>query len=253
MRIDRNLAEKFASRTKAVDAIKKGLIKVNGKEVQPSYEIKEGDDIEILQAEEHFVSKGGYKLSKAIKDFSFNARGKIFVDIGASNGGFTDCLLQNGAEKVYCVDVGESQLDKSLRNQNVVIIDNFNARNLNINLFEDKPDAVVIDVSFISLTYILKAVSDILCAGGEVIALIKPQFECESKKVGKNGIVKGADTHKKIIRKIYDFARTCSLSAINLTDAPDVDSRKNREYLIYLVKCGAPEEAFDDLLKRVSL
>lgn len=251
MRADKFLSEKFGSRTKAAEAISKGLVKVNGKTVAPSFDIKDNDQVEILQAEEHFVSNGGYKLSKAIKDFAFIAKGKIFADIGASNGGFTDCLLQNGASKVYCIDVGESQLDKSLTDKNVVVIDNFNARNLTAALFGEKLDGAVIDVSFISLTYLLKSVAEILDDGGEVIALIKPQFECESKSVGKNGIVKDKKTHEKIIRKIYGYSLGCGLSPRDLTDAP-IKAGKNKEYLLYAVKNSTPKP-FEELIKRVTL
>ncbi|MDE7264989.1 MAG: TlyA family RNA methyltransferase, partial [Clostridia bacterium] len=190
MRLDKYLTEKYGSRAKASAAIKSGLVLVNGKICAASYEVKQTDKLEFLLAEESFVSAGGFKLSKALKDFGFDASGKIFADVGASNGGFTDCLFQYGAKKVYCIDVGESQLDKSLLDKNVVVIDNFNARNLSKDIFGERLDGVVIDVSFISLTYILEAVSGLLEDGEKVIALIKPQFECESRKVGKNGIVK---------------------------------------------------------------
>lgn len=250
MRIDKYLADKFGSRTKCAEAIEKGLVKVNGKTVVPSYDVKEDDNVEISEAEEHFVSNGGYKLSKAIKDFNFSVKGKIFADIGASNGGFTDCLLQNGASKVYCIDVGESQLDGSLRGKNVVIIDNFNARNLTSDLFKDKLDGIVIDVSFISLTYILEAVGNVLLdESAEVIALIKPQFECESKNVGKNGIVKKPEVHERVLKKIYDFALKCNLFPVNLTTAPIVQG-KNIEYLIHLDKRGV-YKPFQSLLNNV--
>ena len=252
MRIDKYLPEKFGSRTKSAEAIVKGLVKVNGTSVTPSYAVKETDVIEFIQPNESFVSNGGYKLSKAIKDFAFDASGKIFADIGASNGGFTDCLFKNGAKKVYCIDVGESQLDSSLREKNVVIIDNFNARNLNISLFEERLNGVVIDVSFISLTYILNAVSEILEDGAEVIALIKPQFECESRNVGKNGIVKKAEVHSKVIKKIYDYWLSCNLIPIGLTNAPVIQG-KNIEYLIRLVKGNSDAEPLTSLIKRIIL
>lgn len=244
------MTEKFGSRTKSAEAIEKGLVKVNGKSVAPSYNLKDDDKVEFLKATEHFVSNGGYKLSKAIKDFNFSVKGKIFADVGASNGGFTDCLLQNGASKVYCIDVGESQLDSSLRDKSVVIIDNFNARNLNVRMFADRLDGVVIDVSFISLTYILEAVCSVLQDNGEIIALIKPQFECESKNVGKNGIVKKPEVHKRVLRKIYDFALSCNLYPIGLTTAPIVQG-KNIEYLIYLDKKG-DSKPFDSLIENVT-
>lgn len=229
-----------------------GLVLINGKCVQPSYDYKDGDEITFKEPDESYVSNGGYKLAKALKDFGFSVRGKIFADIGASNGGFTDCLLQNGAEKVYCIDVGESQLDSSLLEKNVVVIDNFNARNLSPDLFEESLDGAVIDVSFISLTYILQNVSETLPDGAFVIALIKPQFECEGRKIGKNGIVKDAATHKKIIKKIYDNALSCSLYAKNLTNAP-VKAGKNIEYLILLQKNAPEAEYFDKIIKYVKL
>lgn len=251
MRIDKFLSERFNSRSKAAEAISKKLVLVNGKPVSASYEVKDSDEIEILKAGESFVSAGGYKLSKAIKDFGFEVNGKVFADVGASTGGFTDCLLQNGAKKVYCIDVGESQLDKSLLCDRVKVIDNFNARNLNAELFEESIDAVVIDVSFISLTYILGAVADVLEDGKTVIALIKPQFECESRKVGKNGIVRDSKTHERIIVKICNFANSVGLAPQSITNAP-VYRDKNKEYLILLQKSGKSAE-IEKIVKSVNL
>ena len=252
MRLDKFLSEQFGSRTKAATAISKGLVIVNGKTVQPAYEYKNGDNIEILSAEENYVSAGGFKLSKALKDFGYSAEGKIFADIGASTGGFTDCLLQHGARKVYCIDVGESQLDKSLKDKDVIIIDNYNARNLDGNLFCDKLDGVVIDVSFISLTYILKGVSNVLSDGAHVLALIKPQFECESRKVGKNGIVHGSAAHRQTISKVLSFAESCGLIPQKLTNAPVV-SGKNMEYIVLLEKNAECKNINEKLIKSVKL
>lgn len=237
MRIDKYLSQKFGSRTKAAQAIEKGLVLVNGKVVSPSFELKENDDLIFLEAEESYVSLGGYKLGKALKDFNFDVSGKTFVDVGASTGGFTDCLFQHGATKVYCIDVGENQLDDSLKAKNIVIFDNFNARNLDKAMFEESLDGVVIDVSFISLTYILDKVASIIDDGKHVIALIKPQFECESRNVGKNGIVKDDKVRGKIIEKIYNFACGCDLAPKKLTTAP-INKGKNVEYLILLEKSG---------------
>ena len=252
MRLDKYLSKKFGSRTKAATAISKELVLVNGKSVQPSYEYRDGDKIEILAAEEEYVSAGGFKLSKALKDFDYSVDGKIFADIGASTGGFTDCLLKHGAKKVYCIDIGESQLDVSLLDKNIVVIDNFNARNLKAELFQEKLDGVVIDVSFISLTYILEGVSNILSDGASVLALIKPQFECESRKVGKNGIVRGSDMHEKILNKILDFSVNCSLIPINLTNAPIVNG-KNMEYVVLLEKSKKCINLNKKLIKSVKL
>ena len=234
MRLDKFLSEKFGTRTKAAEAIKANLVKVNGKFVAPSFDYN-GEQIEFIEREESFVSNGGYKLSKALKDFNFSVAGKTFVDVGASNGGFTDCLLQNGAKKVYCIDVGESQLDKSLLDKNIVVIDNFNARNLTPDMFDNDVDGAVIDVSFISLTYILPGVANILKDNDYAIALIKPQFECESKNVGKNGIVKDPVQRKKIVQKIISFALDLGLYAEKITKAP-IKKGKNVEYLVLLNK-----------------
>lgn len=249
MRIDKYLTEKFSSRTKAAEAIEKGLVLVNGTVKPPSYELKPDDIVTFVEPKESFVSNGGYKLSKALKDFGVSVAGMTFADIGASNGGFTDCLFKNGAKKVYCIDVGESQLDSSLLTKNVVIMDNFNARNLTKNDFNEVPQGIVIDVSFISLTYILKNAADVL-DDGFIIALIKPQFECECKNVGKNGIVKDAATHKKVVKKIYDYALSCNLAPKALTQAPERKG-KNVEYLILLEKNGKNPVSLDDLNKCV--
>lgn len=250
MRIDKYLAQKFGSRTKAAQAIENGLVLVNGKVVSPSFEVRESDDFVFLEAEENYVSLGGFKLSKALKDFNFDASGKIFVDIGASTGGFTDCLFQHGASKIYCIDVGENQLDNTLKAKNIVIYDNFNARNLEKSMFECL-DGAVIDVSFISLTYILDKVAAILDNGKHVIALIKPQFECEGRNVGKNGIVKDDKVRCRIIEKIYNFANDCGLAPQKLTTAPIIKG-KNIEYLILFEKGGTPTK-INDIKKSVNL
>lgn len=237
MRIDLYLKDKFGSRNKAANAVSDGLVLVNGKSVLSSYEVKEGDDITFITPDISFVSAGGYKLHKALKDFGFSVKDGVFADIGASTGGFTDCLLQNGAKKVYCIDVGESQLDNSLKDKNIVVIDNFNARNLTRNMFEEKLSGVVIDVSFISLTYVLGAVSDILEDGASVLALIKPQFECGTHKVGKNGIVRELSQRKSIIKKICEYSESVNLAPIEITNAPIIKG-KNIEYVIRLEKNG---------------
>lgn len=249
MRIDKYLASKYGSRTKAARAVEKGLVSVNGKVVSPSYEVGENDDFNFISEEISFVSQGGYKLNKALDDFGFCPEGMVCADIGASTGGFTDCLFLRGAKKVYCIDVGESQLDESLKSKNVIIYDNFNARNLKKDMFKESVDLAVIDVSFISLTYILDKVADVLDGGKKAIALIKPQFECESRRVGKNGIVKEEKIRLSIINKIYDFSAGVGLAPIKLTTAPQIKG-KNIEYLILLEKDGTPEK-FDEMIKNV--
>lgn len=242
MRADKFFADKFSSRTKAAEAIERGMVTVNGKTIKPSDEISEKDEFEILQPDEYFVSNGGYKLSRALREFSFDCRGMVFADIGASTGGFTDCLLQNGAKKVYCIDVGESLLDKSLAGRkDIVQIQNCNARYLTRGDFSEKIDGCTIDVSFISLKHILPAADEILCDGGVIFALIKPQFECEKKNIGKSGIVNRA-AHAKIVADIYDFAAARGLSPQHMTNAP-IREKKNVEYVM-MMKKGA-KTSFD--------
>lgn len=241
MRIDKFLAPKYGSRTKAARAVEKGLVTVNGKVVCPSFEVGENDGFNFISEEKSFVSQGGYKLFKALNDFGFKAEGLVCADIGASTGGFTDCLFSEGAKKVYCIDVGENQLADSLKSQNIVIYDNFNARNLKKEMFSEPLDLAVIDVSFISLTYILDKVAEVLGSGKYVIALIKPQFECEKRKVGKNGIVRDESVRQSIIKKIYDFALLVGLAPEKLTVAPQIKG-KNTEYLILLEKNGSAED-----------
>lgn len=238
MRADKFFAEKFGSRTKAAQAAEAGLILVDGKPVKPKDEVKEGQEVVFLQQTLRYVSAGGYKLERAIKTFSFDCKGKVFVDIGASTGGFTDCLLQNGAKKVYAVDVGTSQLCDVLRNDpRVVVMENTNARYLSRGDFE-KVDGIVTDVSFISLRLIFPVIAKILDEKGEAIVLVKPQFECENKFIGKSGIVR-ADAHAKIVQKVLKNALENGLFPFAIVNAP-IRKGKNIEYVLHVKK-----ESFD--------
>ena len=239
MRLDKYLSEHFfSSRTKAVRAIENGLVLLNGKRAKPSDTVKDTDVVTLIEVEENYVSEGGYKLAKAKKEFLVDFSGKVYVDIGASTGGFTDVLLQNGAQFVYAVDVGQSQLDCKISNDSrVCVMDNTNARDLKVSDFSKEIDGVVTDVSFISLTYILPVISQILKKDGEVFALIKPQFECGAKALDKHGIVKNSKDRLSAIQKIYDFSCSCNLAPQNICVAPE-KTRKNKEYVIYLKKDG---------------
>ncbi|MBR2903685.1 MAG: TlyA family RNA methyltransferase [Clostridia bacterium] len=235
MRADKYFAEKFGSRTKAAKAAETGLILVNGRPIKPNDEIKEGQEIVFLQPSLRYVSDGGYKLERAITSFDFSCKDKVFVDIGASTGGFTDCLLQNGAKKVYAVDVGTSQLCDQLRDDvRVVVMENTNARYLRKEDFSDEIDGIVTDVSFISLRLIFPIMADILPVGGEAVALIKPQFECENKNIGKSGIVR-LDAHPKIVEKVLEGAVENGLNPVTITYAP-IRKGKNVEYVVHLKK-----------------
>ena len=235
MRADKFFSEKFGSRTKAAEAIEKGWVLVNGKIIRTKDEIKDTDEIVFVETGDRFVSNGGYKLARALETFKFDCSKQVFVDIGASTGGFTDCLLQNGAERVYAVDVGESQLHSSLINHpQVVVMDNCNARYLSAQSFPEEIDGLVTDVSFISLRLIFPAISKILAETGNAFVLIKPQFECENKNIGKSGIVKPS-AHLEIIKKVISYAAEDELYPHAIVNAP-VRKGKNIEYIVWLKK-----------------
>lgn len=232
MRADKFFAEKYGSRTKAAEAIEKGLVLVNGKTIKPKAEIKETDVITFIEAEESFVSNGGYKLDRAIKTFAFDCKDKVFADIGASTGGFTDCLLQNGAKTVYTVDVGESLLhERLLGDERIVQMENTNARYLTKEDFSLELDGVVTDVSFISLRLIFPVIKEILKENGSAFVLIKPQFECEKKHIGKSGIV-APSAHPSIVEKVLGYLAENGLSAHGIVNAP-IRKGKNIEYILY--------------------
>lgn len=243
MRIDAYLYESgaFVSRTKASEAVERGEIKVNGKIIsKPSFKINESDVIEINQSLDTFVSNGGYKLEKAFTDFGFTAQDLTFVDVGASTGGFTDCLLKHGAKKVYTIDVGESLLSEKIKNDNrVVVIDNFNARNLTLDVLGGMVDGVVCDVSFISLTYVLPQIYSVIKEYGFCVALIKPQFECGKKQLNKNGIVTDKKARRDCVEKILEYSQTLGFYPSAFTNAP-IKPDKNREYLVFLSKSKKP-------------
>lgn len=233
MRADKYFAEKFGSRTKAAEAIEKGLVLINGRSAKPKDEVRDTDEIVFIEPDEYYVSNGGYKLARALKEFSYDCTGKIFADIGASTGGFTDCLLQNGAERVYAVDVGESLLHESIKNnKKVVSLENINARYLTKSNFSDKIEGVTADVSFISLRLILPTVSAILSENGCAFVLIKPQFECEKKNIGKSGIVH-LSAHPKIVEKVLGYCHAEGLYPCDIVNAP-ARKGKNLEYVLYL-------------------
>ena len=232
MRADKYFAEHFGSRTKAAEALERGLVLVNGKPVKPKTEIKETDSFTFVETTELFVSNGGYKLDRALKTFDFSCQDKIFADIGASTGGFTDCLLQYGAKKVYTVDVGESLLHESLQNDpHIVQMENTNARYLKKEDFPDEIDGVVTDVSFISLRLIFPTIKAILKADGSAFVLIKPQFECENKHIGKSGIV-APSAHADIVEKVLGYLSENGLYPHGIVNAP-VKKGKNIEYVLY--------------------
>ncbi|MGN1181029.1 MAG: TlyA family RNA methyltransferase [Suilimivivens sp.] len=184
-----------------------------------------------------YVSRGGLKLEKAVKQFGLTLTDKICMDIGASTGGFTDCMLQNGAKKVYSVDVGHGQLDWKLRNdKRVVCMEKTNFRYMVPEDIEDILDFASVDVSFISLTKILLPARALLCDRGEMVCLIKPQFEAGREKVGKKGVVKEPQIHEEVIRKVIDFADLIGFTILHLDFSPIKGPEGNIEYLVHIQK-----------------
>ncbi len=215
-----------------------GSVLVDGQVVdKPGKRVAVGADIIIRQADIPYVSRGGLKLQKAVEYFRVHVTGEVAIDVGASTGGFTDCLLQNGAELVYAVDVGYGQLDWKLRNdERVVVIERTNIRYVWKEQFQREIDLATIDVSFISLDKVLPVVTSLIRPGGQIIALIKPQFEAGRHNVGKGGIVKDPDTHRQVIQKVCDVAHEAGLAVRGLTYSPIKGPAGNIEYLIWLQK-----------------
>ncbi len=236
MRLDVFLAEKgyFPSRSKAQSAVKAGQVLIDGKVADKHSLPMEGTEkIEILQRD-RYVSRAGEKLQHALESFSVDPAGLTVLDIGASTGGFTDCLLQHGAEFVYALDVGTAQLAEKLRCDNrVAVMESFNARNAVRQDFDRAIDMIVMDVSFISQSLIYPACGDILQDGGLMITLVKPQFEAGRSNIGKGGIVKDKDGKiiGEIMEKLNAEARKQGFVPLNFTQSPIEGGDGNREYL----------------------
>lgn len=231
-RADKFFAERFGSRSKAANELNRGRVLRNGKPLKPSDLVSEGDGFTFVK-EREFVSMGGYKLLRLFETYPIDVQGKIVADIGASTGGFTDCLLQFGAKKVYAIDVGETLLASSLKdNPRVASMENVNARNLTA--LPEQIDAVSADVSFISVTYLFPVFSRLLADGGEAYVLIKPQFEC-GKSIGKSGVLKNSAKRTDIVSEVCKRAKEYFLMPIGLVNAP-LSDKKNVEYMVWLKK-----------------
>ncbi len=229
--VSRGLVE---SREKAKRLILAGAVRVNGQLAGKASELVTDDAKLELQATEKFVSRGGYKLEAALDAFHIDCTGKTCMDLGASTGGFTDCLLQRGAAAVHAVDVGKGQLAWKLRQDSrVVVHDEVNARNLT----GDPVDIVTIDVSFISLTKVLPAAVKLLRPAGHLIALIKPQFEAGRKFVSKGGVVRDSAVHERVKTEVAEFATgPLGLRQLGVCDSPLLGPAGNKEFLIGFVK-----------------
>lgn len=224
------------SREKGKRVIMEGSVFVGTERVdKPGQKLNEDIDIRIKENPNIYVSRGGLKLEKSIDYFDLNLEGKVSMDIGASTGGFTDCMLRNGAKKVFAIDVGYGQLDWRLRNDNrVVVMERTNIRYVEKEEIGEEVDFVSIDVSFISLKLVLPVAKKLLKENGEIVALIKPQFEAGRENVGKKGLVRDKRIHFQVINEIVDFSMENNLSPHGLTYSPITGATGNIEFLIYL-------------------
>lgn len=249
-RLDVLLTERglLDSRQKAQATIMSGIVFVNGQRVDKVGTAVANDaQIEIRGATLQYVSRGGLKLEKAMQTFPLTLEGKICADIGASTGGgFTDCMLQNGAKKVYAVDVGYGQLDWKLRNDpRVVCMERTNARYLTHEQIPEELDFASIDVSFISLKLIFPALYGLLREGGEIACLIKPQFEAGREKVGKKGVVRDPTVHLEVLEHFLIHAKENNFTVLGITYSPIRGPEGNIEYLGFLRKSEEPDAAVD--------
>lgn len=238
------------SREKAKTVIMAGDVFVNGQREDKAGSTFDPEKctIEVRGKQLRYVSRGGLKLEKAVEHFDLGLPGLICMDIGASTGGFTDCMLQNGAVKVYAVDVGHGQLDWKLRNdERVVCMEKTNFRYLQPSDIADPIDFASCDVSFISLTKILLPARAILKDGGRMVCLIKPQFEAGKDKVGKKGVVRDKSVHREVVEKIIKFATICGFDILRLDFSPIKGPEGNIEYLIYLKKDASLNDAVAEL------
>lgn len=234
----------FPSREKAKASIMAGLIYVDGQRVdKPGTPVSTDAEITVKEALCPYVSRGGLKLEKALELYGFSLENATAVDIGASTGGFTDCMLQKGAKKVFAIDVGYGQLDWKLRNDpRVVNMEKTNVRYLDTDTVDSDVDFISIDVSFISLKLIFPVAAELLADDGSLVCLVKPQFEAGRNQVGKKGIVRDASVHKEVIENVIGYGKDNGLYSHGLTYSPVTGTKGNIEYLLYMKKTPADTE-----------
>ena len=254
-RLDIALVEQnlVTSRERAKALIMAGQVYVNNQKADKAgYEVSDSDQIEVRGNQLKYVSRGGLKLEKAMSSFGLGLDGMVCCDFGASTGGFTDCMLQNGAQKVYAVDVGYGQLAWNLRNDpRVVNLERTNIRYLSDEQIPQPIDFISVDVSFISLTLILPVVEHFLKDDCKAVCLVKPQFEAGKGKVGKKGVVREPEIHREVIEKVIDFALSHNLTVLGLDFSPVKGPEGNIEYLLLLQKGGAQNYLEPDAVSQV--
>lgn len=242
------------SRERAKALIMAGQVYIDNQKCdKPGMQVSEdGTNVEIRGETLKYVSRGGLKLEKAMKEFPITLEGKTTMDIGASTGGFTDCMLQNGAKKVFAVDVGYGQFAWKLRqDERVVNMERTNIRYVTPEDIGEKIDFASIDVSFISLRLVLPVAKNLLADDGEIVALIKPQFEAGREQVGKKGVVKDIKIHFEVIKNILDFARSIDLHIAGLSFSPIKGPEGNIEYLAYIKKSECDDNITDEVIQNV--
>jgi len=255
VRLDIALVERglLESREKAARVILAGDVMVDGLRVDKAGAlVTPGARIELV-ARPRFVSRGGDKLAHALATFTIAPRGRVAIDVGASTGGFTHCLLEQGAVKVYAVDVGQGQLDARLRaDGRVVVMEKTNARNLPIASFPESPDLATVDVSFISLEKVLPSVFNVLTLKGEAVVLVKPQFEVGKGQVGKGGVVRDGSHHRAVLARVARFGVLHGWHVRGVTASPLKGPKGNREFFLFLTKTGRTLTELDALITQVT-
>jgi len=238
---------------KAARLLLAGAVLVDGRRVdKPGVLVAPGAELKVT-ARQKFVSRGGDKLAHALVAFGVEPKGRVCVDVGASTGGFTHCLLENGAARVYAVDVGQGQLDASLRaDGRVVVMEKTNARQLAPDAFPDPPTLATIDISFISLEKVLSPVFNVLTPDGEAIALVKPQFEVGKGLVGKGGVVRDASHHKAVVARVARYCVLHGWHARGVAVSPLKGPKGNREFFLHLTRTGRTAADLDQLIARAA-
>ena len=255
VRLDVLLFEKglVPSRERAKTTIMEGLVYVNGQKADKAgMPVAEDAQIEVRDTGKSFVSRGGKKIEKALDHFAIDPEGLVVMDVGASTGGFTDCLLRRGAQKVYSIDVGYGQLAWSLRQDpRVKCMERTNIRYVTPDMLEETPSLAVIDVSFISLKLVLPVVSGLLTEEGRIACLIKPQFEAGKGKVGKKGVVREPEIHREVLEAFLENAHAAGMHVHDLTFSPIKGPEGNIEFLGYLGKqLEEGEIDLDDVIRQ---
>jgi len=253
VRIDRLLVERglVESREQAARLILAGEVFVDGNRVDKAGALVGGEASVELQGRAPFVSRGGEKLAHALDAFQMKVAGRVCLDVGASTGGFTDCLLQRGAARVYAVDVGVGQLDARLRKDpRVIVMEKSNARALDPRIFGEQPTLAVIDVSFISLEKVLPSVFGVLAPRGEVIALVKPQFEVGREAVGKGGVVREPALHRQAVARLARYAVLRGWHVLGVTASPLRGPKGNREFFLYCSSHGRTASDLESMIDR---